>query len=443
MSNFRIQAVIARIVRVLEFVYAVALLLVMFHFPVAKLWLNLLNSGQQNDTPMLGLQATVLVIHVPALVAVSANPRILSVIRSELALKLMALLFCTMGLSTIWSELPGRTFWDWSVLSMSVVGSTFLGLRLDARQFFVRVALSIQIALLLSEWAIYREWDESVQLEGGYWQGIFGNRNTLAPLAGFGAVLSLLLIWSNLTSIHKSGHSRRFVEIVLTVLSFSNCLFVLLKTGSLTSFAGIALAAVFFLLLMSFRRFSPWLARRKVKADQALFASSLGLTVLTLTIVTVFSNSISGHLGRYSGLSGRLTYWRVGLEKVLERPLLGWGWNSAWLSDSFPRNLPSVVLPYRWSHSAWIEFALGMGLVGGVLVLAWATALLRQLSHGIGPKSQDGILLPVFGFVIVLMTMESVSWIFHWFFALTVGISVLVAKSADQEFCSPTDRENR
>lgn len=76
-------------------------------------------------------------------------------------------------------------------------------------------------------------------------------------------------------------------------------------------------------------------------------------------------------------------------------------------------------------------------------MLAWATALLRQLSRSIGPKSQDGILLPVFGFVIVLMTMESVSWIFHWFFALTVGISVLVAKSADQELCSSTDLENR
>jgi exopolysaccharide production protein ExoQ len=415
--------------QVVTFAYSTLLVVVMLHFPAAKFWLSLMNRGRTNDLPTSGLQASILIVHFPAVALLARRNALSTLVHTSWPLKIIFALLCFAGVSTIWSELPGQSFWDWSVIVSSVAGAIFMGIFLDVRRYLLAILVALQISVILSIWAVNRNWPSALQPDSTQWQGIFGNRNTLAPVAAFGVMVSVALFLLYLTG----DRARRITSWVVFTPFIGVCLststYALIKTKSLTSWAGLILALAFTVIAFVVPRFKTHRALRGTSAELVIWISALVSMVVGFALVGFFSGGISSHFERYGKLSGRFDYWQAGLEGIIERPLLGWGWNAAWLSEAFRVEVAPRNAPLNWSHSVWLDFGLGMGVIGFILGLAWVVLLIKQASRAAVADSKMIAILAISGFVLVVMSMESMSWIFHWFFALVVGGSILAART--------------
>lgn len=415
--------------QVLTLAYSTLLVLVMFHFPVAKFWLSFMNHGRANDLPTSGLQASILVINFPAVALLARYKALNSLIRASGPLKIVFGLLCFAGVSTIWSELPGQSFWDWSVVISSATGAVFMGFFLDIRQFLLTILVAVQVSVFLSMWAVKRDWPSALQQDSVHWQGIFGNRNTLAPVAATGVLISIALFLVALSHRSTGSLGSWFLLTPFLGLCLATSIYTLIKTKSLTSWAGLILALVLSIVALVVNRLKAHRASRRAPAGLLLWISALISINIVLTLIGLFSGVISSRFERYGKLSGRFEYWRAGLDGIIERPLLGWGWNAAWLSEAFRVEVVPRNAPLNWSHSVWLDFGLGMGIVGFILGIAWILLLLKQASEAAVEDSKMIAILAFTGFILIVMSMESMSWIFHWFFALAIGSSILTART--------------
>jgi len=77
-------------------------------------------------------------------------------------------------------------------------------------------------------------------------------------------------------------------------------------------------------------------------------------------------------------LTGRLPLWTELGHYVAERPLTGYGYNSFWSAERIELVSGEVEWAIRESHNAYIETALGIGVIGvGLLTLAVCAAMSR------------------------------------------------------------------
>jgi O-antigen ligase len=74
-------------------------------------------------------------------------------------------------------------------------------------------------------------------------------------------------------------------------------------------------------------------------------------------------------LGEEDFFNGRAAIWHYGWTGFLDRPIIGWGWMSAWKSSVFlHRDLWWTVEGAQWSHSSYIDVLLGGGVIGAALL---------------------------------------------------------------------------
>lgn len=411
----------SRLRTVAVFLYGILLVCVVQHFPFARFWLNFMRTAEPNDTPMQAFEGFLFVSQLPAVIQLIKNPRFLRLFRIPGPHYLIMLLFSLLGLSTIWSTMPGRTFWDLAVISMSVMSITYLALKSSVGSFVTTLFIGLQISIAIAYWSIWRQWPDAIQAQSEVWQGIFGNRNTLAPIATVGALSGACV----LMQLSKCRYRPISVSLVTVVIALD--VNVLFHTKSITNIIALLLATsgLVLVLTLNLTQYRGLISPRT--AQRLLLIGLLSLLSVVLLGVTAFSDQISARLGRYSGLSGRFDFWKASWNGILSRPLNGWGWNAAWQSTEFQKDLPAIVKPFLWSHSVWLEFGLGIGLVGLLLGLGWMfLSLGRCLRQGL--DEPDGVWLVSFPcFAAVLLSMESMSWIFHWFFAVLVA-TYLVAE---------------
>jgi O-antigen ligase len=399
-----------------SFLYGVLLVVVQLHFPFARFWLNFMASGQSNDMPMQAFESFILASQLPAAILLFRHPHFLQIVLKSRHFQLILILMGLLLISSWWSHLPGRSFWDGSIISLSVISCCYLAMTSTIRRFLVIVFTGLQVAISLTIWSVAREWPEAKQAGDGVWQGIFGNRNTLAPIAAVAALCGLAIAltppkgWKGLIAIPALGAA------VITDL------FVLGQTHSTTNSLGFLFA---FFVLFASGGISGFVKRGllSVPSGERLL-TSLILAVMTAVVagMTLFADKISALFGRYSGLSGRFDFWKVSWAGIVDRPFFGWGWNAAWLSAAFEEHITPITQPFRWSHSVWLEFGLGIGFVGLCLGLAWMLWGLAIVCSSHIQLRTNSFLVAYPCFAGILLTMESMSWIFHWFFALLVAV---------------------
>ena len=75
--------------------------------------------------------------------------------------------------------------------------------------------------------------------------------------------------------------------------------------------------------------------------------------------------------GKNSTLTGRTDIWLATINLIRQKPLLGWGYMATWLPTDAP--FAEIWDQFRWAipnaHSAYLDVALQLGLVGLVLLL--------------------------------------------------------------------------
>lgn len=227
------------------------------------------------------------------------------------------------------------------------------------------VCIAMQPGVVLSYIAVKRNWEFAVSIEG-HWAGIYFNRNSLAPVAAVGMIATLGLLWIVILRRYKRWWPT-LVFILGDVALVDG--YVLSRTRSSTSVG----AVVVFGLVWAFWSLIRMLYRRKILTlnivRRYVYSSFVVVASISTWVIFRFQETVLRWLGEEDFFNGRAAIWHYGWTGFLERPIIGWGWMSAWKSSVFlKRDLWWTVEGAQFSHSAYIDVLLGGGIIGAVLL---------------------------------------------------------------------------
>lgn len=270
--------------------------------------------------------------------------------------------------SFAWSEFPQWTLLtNREMLQMTSFG-LYLATRFSLTQQVKLYALTFAIgglasvAIALAVPSIGKHFTD----HPGAWKGIYDYKNTFGSMM----VIAMLAFFSLPIERPRDQWIKWSGIAIATVL-------ILLSTSRT------ALILSFTLLgLMLFYRNFRWRGRRTIVLGSLCALVSGAVTV---GILSNWVDLLKG-LGKDATLSGRTYIWQVSLDRLWDKPWLGYGRSAFWSPESpYPKAISyylSQGFTAPHAHNGFIEIALDAGLIGLALFLicyvgAFATALLK------------------------------------------------------------------
>ena len=406
---------IRSILRWTEYAYAATLLFFLTQGPVLSMWFA---SEQQNVRPALAPQiATYFVVQIPALVLVSRQKFTLRDVRGPLGL--LAVLCIWLTATTLWATNGQHSAVESVSLMTTFVCGVYFAKRFTLIEKLTVVVVAMQPGLILSRYAIAHNWNYSRSTEG-FWTGIYFNRNSLAPVAMVSVISALALLY--VVYLRKIDKFRIYKLCLLAdVVVFG--LVVAIRTRSNTPFGGlIAFAAVF--AFWEVLRKSPLRNQlNSVKQIRKVYSGFTALVAICSLLAIQFQSKVLQAFGETVDFNGRSEIWKYSWNGFLDRPLLGWGWMSAWRSWAFMKmDLWWTVEGVTWSHNAYLDVLLGGGVLAvGLLVAAVIWGLYRLVPTDTGNPIDSWSIAFVF-FYLAMCTQESFIIGNHFLWMLFVAV---------------------
>lgn len=271
--------------------------------------------------------------------------------------------------SVFWSVAPDFT----SIESRTIVRATIFGIYLAVR-YGLRGEMqilywSLGIGAILSLLAGAAVPSYGIHTTGefvGSWKGVFGFKNLFASVMTMAAILFLI----------AALNDRRQRWLAWGLLMISILLIILSKGRT-------ALACLFIsLYLFPLYNFVKKQFKLRVILISTAILFTLSLAVLVLGNLEFIVIDV---LGKNLEFNGRLPIWTLMMEKVLERPWLGYGYAAFWTSDA-----SYYLLTRSWAldafqagirfnaHNGYLDLLLQLGFVGlGLYFVSLATVLAR------------------------------------------------------------------
>jgi len=364
---------ISSLLRWCEYAYVVVLLFTLTQGPVYSLWYASALVAQPEVASAQFL--TFIAAQIPALILLGYR----RVPRSSLIGPVGLLgLFCGwMWLSTAWATFGQHTIIESTTLCVTFLTGVYLARSFSLLEQLVLVVVAMQPGLLWSRYAIANNWSNSVD-QNGNWVGIYFNRNSLAPVAMVSCLAASALLWIVVMRRGKKWPITLIAVLIDTILFGAVMLF---HSRSNTSIGG----AVVFAAVWAFWTVVRSLVRRKRITSQSLQrfvypGFFFGAALLTWATVRLQSVVLS-FFGETIDFNGRSAIWNYSWTGFLDRPLIGWGWMSAWRTPLFlRRDLWWSFTNTGWSHSGYMDVLLGGGLIAALLfVVALLWGGLRHL----------------------------------------------------------------
>lgn len=258
-------------------------------------------------------------------------------------------------LSVGWSVDPGLTLRRSLAITGTSIAGLYLALKLDPRDQLRMMAsvigigavCSLVVAMTLPSIGIAH----GGQWEGGGWQGVYNQKNSLGRMMSFGGLAFGLLAISE--------HRWR----LLRTLLFSLCCALLLMSRS----ASAVVVTVLVLGLIPLRK----LLRLRLRKLLPILILLLPLIGAFAFYAVEYSDELLQSLGRSPSLTGRVPLWHLVLNEIGQRPIFGWGFGAFW-SSSEGRRVSDMV---NWdvivpnAHNGFLEIWLGLGLIGLTMML--------------------------------------------------------------------------
>lgn len=205
----------------------------------------------------------------------------------------------------------------------------------------------------------------------------------------FGTLGVLLSLWSIAKILTPDSEKPRpSVLYAMTGLGFLSLIFAQYRTGYVALLVGITILLV--------------VRRRKMLATLIL----AGTASIFVLIPGLFSSTLpyllrGADVERASRLSGRVIWWKLGIETWKQKPWIGGGLQTASRFEVFAAN----KLDVSNIHSAWIEALVGTGIIGitllaAAVLVAWRRAIVDGLRAG-------GRLAPLM--ILVILTVRSLT----------------------------------
>lgn len=386
--------------------------------------LRLVLSGGANQRDNANYDASLILLVFAIIYAITA---VLLVLRWKKVLAfvrcdrwIVPLLVLTM-VSYFWSDFPSITLRR----SIALVGTSLFGLYLASRYTIrqqlillgwasgISVFLSLLFVVALPQYGI------SGGMLAGAWRGIYAHKNGLGARMAFSTVVFLMLGLS-----HRRYRYR--------LLALSGLAFMLIIPARSTTALAIAVSLV---VALGFYQVLNWRA-------MLAMPSVLGILLICLLVgMAIVANSevILTSLGEDVTLTGRTGFWPLIIDKIAERPWLGYGHEGFWRgtrSEAYDIYLAGVE-GISHAHNGILQLGLNLGLVGVVLFLFgyWNT-LLHSLKWARVSKTIDSYWpLMVLTFLIPANVAES-SLMGHndidWVLYVTAAFSVLATPERHQ-----------
>lgn len=282
-------------------------------------------------------------------------------------------------LSTVWSVAPGVTLRRAGALALTGVYAVTLAQRYHPTAVVRLLILSLGVVVCSS--VVVELFFPSV-LPAPYqypdaWSGIILNKNPFGSVCALSALASVPLLFS------ERGW-RRWAAFALLGLS----IVALIKARAF------AALLAFFVSLSAMLVLATWM-RSKTLGVVTLLEVGLLSSAVMLWILSNLESSLQ-FVGRDITLTGRIPLWTSLSVYILDRWLLGYGYGGFWHGheNAFVILSKAGWLPVQ-AHNVYIEFLLGLGVVGTLLWLfLLATALLRTATVTIKQGYRYG-LVPV------------------------------------------------
>ena len=358
--------------RWLERLYVVVMLFGLTQGPVLQLWWT---RAREAGVPVrTAIIATYIALQLPAVFIFAYqrfSPRLL---KGPLGLLVVFVTWLTASVG--WATLSSHTIVEVVSLATTCVAGLYLAVRFSIVDKLILICVAMQLGVVWSYVAIERGWSQSVGAFGE-WIGIYYNRNSLAPVSSVGVLTALALLWVVLVK-RPWPWGPALAILLLDVIVFNT--YVLLKTESETTLYAGVIAIVVWLTVAGF----GYLVRRAgvTKSLTAAWRVGIALIVAAPWVLVFGIRSLGDFLDGFS-IGGREGIWLFSFDGFLEKPIIGWGWMSAWETPNFlPREFWTwqQTIAGPWSHSSFFDIILGGGLVAFVLFVAF---LFRTLDvHG-------------------------------------------------------------
>lgn len=309
-------------------------------------------------TPTTNLlnQVVVVLLSLVVLVAMWGNPARGALLRPH---GLLFLLLCWFSCVSLFASSPETAFRRiiFAVLVCLCANAALL-LPRSGREFDRILAIAMTATLALSYFAIVlhpsvgiHQSNEVEAALAGDWRGHFGHKNAAAAAMAYAVLIGLYL---RKTSYPKLG----------TIIVVFSAVF-LYFAGGKTSTA--MLPAVLLVAWM----FEHWKALRYPMVLGSLLV--LNYILIGSSIYPSISNWLAD-VGVEATFTGRSTIWAFVLDKISERPWLGYGFQSFWESDALKKT-ESLTFLAAHSHNAFLETLVNAGILGLVLVVVWLLLL--------------------------------------------------------------------
>jgi exopolysaccharide production protein ExoQ len=294
------------------------------------------------------------------------------------------------AVSVTWSVLPALSLRR----SVGLAGTVVVGMYLAQRLRPLELLDALRAATLIvavSSLLLYAS-GSALALDEvhGTLRGVLSTKNTL------GRMMALGILASATTALLDGRLARRCT---LSALPMLVALALTDSTGGSLVAAGVVVCMVAALL---------WRARAGRALLLAAVALSLGALAILLPQAT--AERVTGLVGEDATLTGRTEIWRLSLEAVGSRPVLGYGYEAFWEgSDVAARIQARLNWPVPSAHNGLLDVAVDLGLVGVVLaVLVLLTLVargLRDVAAGFVPGAF--LRLPIAGLIVVSTMVES------------------------------------
>ena len=311
------------------------------------------------------------------------------------------LAFLALGLvSLLWTTVPregaGQAVAFLYVLGPGLVLIAALGEADDALRARLERWFAIGLAIGLILFAIEVAFDQPIyrflkQLNGAKVANI-KNMNRAAALFG-------LLIWPAALLLYRRGGRIAGFAAVLSYLVLSGF------TSNASALTGMAVGVPLLAVALAW----PRLARGAI-ATALVAAFVLAVPVaMTLHSTPLTREDVLPLSSRH-----RIEIWHVVGERILEKPILGWGLDASRMipNENDRTDFPQIVhdgniIPLH-PHNLFLQILLETGMVGAGLLLALGLGVLRRLATW--PHPDRAFALTLYGTAVTMATFDYGAW---------------------------------
>ena len=302
--------------------------------------------------------------------------------------------------STAWSVDPKDTAWR-STVYLGLASLAWVISSLDSDD--LRAALSVMCgaAIVTSVILVVLRSDLGTDSNGA-WQGVYTNRNSLAPIAALGTLVGIRYVWAG-------GPSSRLAGSGLAMLSLASMLGAGSRTAWLALLAGAAAAT------------AP-IAHHRLRQRRGVRQARI-VAVVAAVLTAAGASAALAALWNVSTFAQRRTMWGLVWDRIWQRPIAGHGFFTFWDIEELTLH---ALLRRGSAHSSLMEVGLGLGLLGLVPFVAIVVLAARNATLPVwrSPSPDTWLWCAVVAFLLVENLAESfVLWFsYNWVLVMAAAL---------------------